>query len=594
MLHKNKYIVLGLFLILSIAHSYGVKGQSANDSIVFNSMNDEINRGMKEFKYKDYDKPCYISYELIDAYSLVVHGELGAIVSIDSSTSRDWSYRLIVGDYKINDENFRGQNRNSPFGNSGLWGMGSTLPVDDDYYAIRRAFWLNSNEIYLRAAANYKEKLKLIKDGKILLESLAYDDFSTAPSVNISVSRKDNPIRLNDLVNKVHSFSNSYYEYPGLSYSSANIQIQRNDLNYVSSEGSIITFPMDIVTLNISLMKKNEDNDELYNLLSVMVLTPEDIPSKDEMKLEIQSLADNLEALIEAEELSNEYTGPVLFCGKITANILMTNLFDYNRSLFAKRNNLVVNESGEVFYEEIRNEWQSKVGRKILPVGLRLTARPKLNSWQGTPLFGSFVVDSEGVVPPDSVVLVEDGKLVGFLSSRTPTSVSSSSNGHKRYAYSFGGLGHYSGPSVTIVESTQGKTISELKSELIKAAKEEGLDYAIIVRSIASEIADMPFNYYKVDLETGDETLLANIDFSSEIETSAMKKIQFSTETIVTNMFLDAYLVPSGSGNSNGLLTSYIGPKAMLVDDFNLDIIKKIELIHIADDNITNPLERSK
>lgn len=594
MLHKNKYIAISLFLISSLLSTYSIKGQIISDSIIFRSMNDEISRSMTDFKYKDYDKPCYISYELINAYSLLIHGEIGAIFSVDSSVSRGWSYRLIVGDYKINDENFSGQNQNTNYGNNGFGGMGNLFPVDDNYYGIRRAFWVSSNDIYLRAAANHKEKLKLIKDGKISTESLNYDDFSTTPQVNISKHRTNKSISLETLVSKVKSLSNLYFEYQGLSYSSANIEIKRNDLNYVSSEGSIITFPMDLAILSVSLMKKNDENEELYNSLSIMALTPEDFPSKEELKPEIKLLADNLEALVVAEELKYEYTGPVLFCGQITANILMENLFDYDRSLFAERNDLIVNESGEVFYDEIVNEWQSKVGRKILPTGLNLTAKPRLETWQGKHLFGSFLVDSEGVVPPDSIVLVVDGKLVGFLSSRTPTSVSNNSNGHKRYSYSYAGLGHYSGPSVTIVESTECKTISELKSELIKVAEDEGLDYAIIVRNLESEIADMPFNYYKVDLKSGEETLLGNIEFTSTIESSAMKKIRFSTEVIVTNTLFNSYISPSGSGSSNGLMTSYIGPKAMLVNDFRLNISTKKDLIHIEKDNITNPLERNK
>lgn len=594
MIHKNKYIAISLFLISSLLSTYSIKGQITEDSIIFRSMNDEISRSMTDFKYKDYDKPCYISYELIDAYSLSIHSEIGAIFSIDSSISRDWSYRLIVGDYKINDENFSGQAQNDYYGSNGFGAMGNIFPLDDNYYGIRRAFWVSSNDIYLRAAANHKEKLKLIKDGKISAESLNYDDFSTAPQVNISKHRTNNSFILDTLESRVKSLSNMYYEYQGLSYSSANLNIRRNDLNYVSSEGSIITFPMDLTILSVSLMKKNKENEELYNSLSILMLTPEDIPSKEELKPDIKLLADNLEALVLAEELKDEYTGPILFCGQITANILMENLFDYDKSLYAERNDLIVNESGEVYYDEIVNEWQSKVGRKILPSGTKLTAKPKLETWQGKHLFGSFLVDSEGVIPPDSIVLVEDGKLVGFLSSRTPTSVSKGSNGHKRYSFSYAGLGHYGGPSVTIIESSESKSISELKSELIKAAEEEGLDYAIIVRNIESEIADMPFNYYKVDLISGEETLLGNIEFTSSIETSAMKKIQFSTEEIVTNTLLNSYISPSGSGSSSGLMTSYIGPKAMLVDDFRINISTKKDLIHIEKDNITNPLERNK
>nr|NQU88927.1 hypothetical protein [Bacteroidota bacterium] len=561
---------------------------------------------MKELKYKDYDTVSYMSYELVDTYSLSVLGELGAISFIDSNNYRGWSYRLIVGGYKINDENFRDQSQDDNYSNGGFGSLFPLFPLENDYFGIRRAFWLNSNDIYKRAGANHKGKMNLIQNGKIPETSLSYDDFVPAPAVNINISRQTNPIKLDSLTKKVRSLSNLYYEYPGLCFSEADISLYRNDVFYVSSEGSFISFPMDLTTLSINLSAKNEKDEQITNILSIMALSVDKLPTKENLKTEIDLLAENLIVSKKTEDLKEAYSGPVLFDGQITASVFIRNLFTPKRSLFAERNNLVSSNNGEVFYEEIENKWQSKVGKKIIASGVSILAKPTLKTWNGKHLFGSYPVDSEGVIPNDSIVLVSDGILRGFLSSRTPTSVTDSSNGHKRYFFTRGGVGHFRGPSVTVVEASENKAISELKSELIKMAKEEGLDYAIIIRSLPSDIAIMPVNYYKVDLESGTETRIGNIIFSDQITDAAMKSTQFSKETIVTNLFFNNsyrsdydymdeyayYPTQSTSSENTGLPVSYIGPKAMLVNDFELRLSSKKDMIHKEKERITNPLER--
>jgi TldD protein len=600
---RIKYILTITFIAVLLMTRYQAVSQVEVDSIIFSSMNDEMKRSIKDLRFKDYAEICYLSYELVYNKSIFISAEIGSISSFNENRNTDWSYRLIVGNNKVNDENFVCHNNSSYNLNDVVGDMTSIFPVEPDYFGLRRAFWLKSNSIYKSAGANHKEKLKLIENEMVGIEPLPYDDFANAPNVNINMKRNVSNQDTEKLRQMVRSFSNLYYEYPELSFSEADINLLQNDVYYLNSDGSYVTFPMDMVNMKVGVMKEDDQSNTLTSYLTIMASSPGKLPTKEELKQELSIIAENVVNLTDAEEVDENYNGPVLYCGQITAEVLMKNLFKSNTSLFAERNNLIENYDGKVYYEETKNKWQSKLGKKILPSGVKITARPKLKTWEGKELFGSFLIDSDGVIPPDSVLLVENGILQGFLSSRTPSNVSNKSNGHFRFTLGSSGLGHLKGPSVTIIESTECKSESDLKNELIKIAKEEGLDYALIIRSLPSDIARMPYNYYKVDLETGEETLVGNFILSDEISPGLMKKIQFSKDTIMVNTYMGNSYFSEGYGSnrrhsnlnytrSTGLPISYIGPKSMLVTEVELNFRHKQEIINLAEDFIKNPLVR--
>jgi hypothetical protein len=102
----NKKIVL--FFVVLLSHY--ARSQNADltrsDSIIFNAMHDEMNRSMKEYTHPEAGKFFYINYEIADGQTLSVLGELGCITQSDKRDYRSWSYRIMLGDYNCNDENF--------------------------------------------------------------------------------------------------------------------------------------------------------------------------------------------------------------------------------------------------------------------------------------------------------------------------------------------------------------------------------------------------------------------------------------------------------------------------------------------------------
>ncbi len=589
----NPKIIFISLILLSVQ----LYSQNQSDSIVFQALNDEIARGMNEFEYKDYSKPCYIAYTLFDQNTVNIKSEIGALMSYDNKKNTGWSYRLIIGTYEINDENFRGKNQ---LQNNGIGNMDDFFPLEADYYGIRRGFWLNSDNIFRRAGNNHKQKQSLITNNIISKDDLNLPDYTKEKAVKRISERKESKINKSNLTEKICKLSEAIYDFEGISYSNSNLTYKKNDIYFVNNEGTTFKIPLDISLLNINLSKKIKNNKYINNSFYICKTSPEKFPSNEALQPEIEKLANNLIELSNAEKINDDYSGPVLFLGQVAAEVMLKSLFSEKNSLIAERNDLVAGNSGDVYFENIENEWQSRIEKKILPQGISIIARPKLKEYNGINLIGNFEIDSEGVIPTDSIVLVKDGFLKAMLSSRTPTSVSSCSNGHYRFYFGYNGISHIRSPGVLITESNIGKPTEILTDNLLEIAKEEGNKYAYIIQSIPSKIVNMPYNIYRIDVESREKELINRASFEMLLSASDLKKIQFSDSIIVFNTLFSSQNAGFYMGfqnnygqQSTGVPVSFICPNGILVKEFEIFENKDIKNIHTDKDYISNPLENA-
>ena len=73
----------------------------------------------------------------------------------------------------------------------------------------------------------------------------------------------------------------------------------------------------------------------------------------------------------------------------------------------------------------------TRIGLRVLSDSFSVSDTPSLKEFDGQPVAGAYVVDDEGV-PAKDVTLVEKGRLVTLLTSRTPQKNLLQSNGHGR------------------------------------------------------------------------------------------------------------------------------------------------------------------
>ena len=153
---------------------------------------------------------------------------------------------------------------------------------------------------------------------------------------------------------------------------------------------------------------------------------------------------------------------------------------------------------------------------------------PSMTHFEGRPVAGSYAVDDEGVRAGD-VTLVDKGRLVTLLTSRTPQKQFPRSNGHGRAGTVLAG--------VFQIESTQPIPAAELKQKYIALLKAQDKTFGYIVRGVRTDGqggAGGPGidSIVKVTLE-GQETPVRGLRFGDVAPTAFRDLAEASNERVV-------------------------------------------------------------
>jgi len=584
-----------ILAVILISFVFGIEAFALQptDSIVFKAMKDEMKRSM-QMKSKDYDTPSFIAYTYVIQNSLKILSQQGALHASDAKTYSDATWRLTMGDYQLNDENFKNDNLN---GGSDLFYEISRPPIFPDYNGLRYSLWVMTNRSYNLAATNHKNKKEIIEKHNLTERDELLSDFSKEEPVELFKTRENYETNKTELERKSRIYSAVFGTIPEIKFSEAKINVIKNDIYYLNSEGTTFSVPHDITQLFVRIKTDFTEDSSSEKSLSVMVRNPEELPSGEVVLNEINKLVENIKESSKAESFKEDYLGPVLIEGKIVGDVLTSSLFSYDYSFNARRNDLVVEDFNKVYFEDIPNKLQFKIGEKILPDHISIVSYPRLNEYLGVKLLGSFDIDSEGVIPSDSLVLVENGILKNLFSSRIPTNVSDKSTGYRRFMFNNNQIGVRSGPGILHFKSDVVSKREVLKSELIRMAKEQGFEYAYILRSILGSVANLPGNCYRVNVETGEEVLVNDATFRYKIKPQELKNLTaVSDSTLVYNSFWTGkrYQLDQLSTTEAGLPVSLIIPSAILVENAEIRTRKSNKNLNAMLEEISNPLERTK
>ncbi|MBN1949600.1 MAG: hypothetical protein JW801_00250 [Bacteroidales bacterium] len=554
--------VLGLFI------GGSAWTQTSDDKIILSAMQDELQRNFTELYAEDMDRPFFIGYTIADVRTVNISATLGSLNYSGKNSMKDWHVRLMAGDYKINDENFY-----SSQPDEAVFRYQIPMPVDADYDGIRRSLWLTTNNLFFSASRNYKNKMALIEDKQILASDLQIDDFSREPVIKRTIPSTPEEINIEDLEKNARWLSAIFRDYPEIFSSSVQMNVFQSTVYFVNSEGSQTVFPFCMATLTIQASTMADDSDNLSSDIVYVTRKISEWPTMDKLGEEVEVMISNLVKLRETPRFEEDYFGPVLVIGEVAAETLERFLFSGNDALIANRETLQSGNQRSVFYAENENSLQSKVGKPILGKNMTITAEPFLRTYKGIELLGNFEVDAEAVVPPEKLVLVENGVLKTLLNGRTPSREVPNSNGHMRFDYSQGGLTKAIGPGVIRISATDTMPVAALKEELISQAKELGLDYAIMIKSLDVGGSDKPINFYKIDVNTGEEILTRAVKLRNLSRHSFRRAPIFSDEVLVHNT-----LLPSGQGSgvgNSGIPSSFIVPKAVLLKEVEIESYRK-------------------
>ncbi len=545
----------------------------AQSQVLLKAMRDEMDRSMTNLKLENSPGPYFMSYLVRDISSLTITANSGALTVNNEGRSRTLRTDLRVGDYTLDNSNFMSfSGAMNP-----LAGV-RPLAVDDNYDAIRRQLWLETDRIYKQALDTLAKKKAYLQN---TVRTEVLPDFTKGEKLNFTAPEPAFVSSRARWASAIESISRVFLKQEKIQKSRVALEVRKITAYYVNSEGTVSVEPSLTTRLTITAASQADDGMPLRDFLVYTAANPDELPAQDAIVRDAQKMIEGLVNLRTAP-LAEEYSGPVLFAGEAAAEVIVQALVP---NLLARKLPLTDNPQAASVLARQENPYLSKVNAKVLANLVSVRATPTARSLAGKPLLGSYTIDEEGVRAED-VLLIEKGMLRNLLVSRARVKGFEKSNGHYR--------GGSLAPGVIKVESDKRLPMAELKKMLIDKVKEEGLPYGYVVKSIlpASEAADpdeldvrslvmsqMQSNPSAIELTKpatvlrvfpdGREELVRGATFGS-ISLSNLKELSASSDD---DFVYDFQTAPGGMPGASSLLTLLLGSTGMPAMDYPATVI---------------------
>jgi predicted Zn-dependent protease len=463
---KRRY---GLFLVASF-FILGVH-TPAQESPTLAAMRDEMHRAMAELRMKGEPQPYFIAYEVLDRTIADYSGRLGALVENPPRRTRTLRVEVRVGDYTFDSSRFLVQG----FGQgAGLSGETVIAPLDDDYDALRRQIWITTDSAYKRAISMFARK-KAAFQNRTASDPLP--DFTKETAVETTLplleatDSNSAPNARREAVSRVQQASAVFASTTDVDLSDVGITQVSGTRYYLNSEGTKSVVPIQVATLTMFGEAQASDGMPVRETFSLVERTTQEFPTPAQLAQKARELAAHV-AAAKSAPIGEEFAGPVLLEGLGSAQFISETLVPVMQ---ARRPPDAENPR---MMQVTTNPFLNRTGLRVLADAFVVSDTPSLRQFDGKNVVGSYVVDDEGVRAKD-VTLVDKGRLVTLLTSRTPQKNFPQSNGHGRSGTVLAG--------VFQVESTQAIPAAELKAKYLALLKAQEKNFGYIVRGLRSD-----------------------------------------------------------------------------------------------------------
>jgi TldD protein len=531
----------------------------SNDGVVQRALQDELARSMSDLHLGDESRPYYLGYTIYDLEQAAVNATLGALTASHAYRGRILRTDLRVGDPSFDNTNFEGGARVE------------TVPIEDDYAALRRELWLRTDEAY-KAALETLARKRAAAEGQAAAaeDEAAVGDFSKEAPAHLEVpfpSGAADPEALRETTRKLSSV---LADFPEISSSrvSATYSIVRRRL--ITSEGAFVDDHQRTVRIDVVAETQAPDGMKLKSFVPFTALTPAGLPPLAEMEKAVRAMAKELSAMRAAPVVTSG-AGAVLFEGLAAPQVVKQLLGDQVAGTPPPRTAQAGSDEGND-----QGALANKLGQKVASAILTAVDDPLLPAGPGkAPLFGAYKIDDEGV-SAQRVPLVEHGVLKALLMSRTPRKEIVHSNGHAR-APKFAAPRARVG--TLVVSGAHALSRAQLLDELGKIAKSGGIT-TYVVRLLdddtlpggdVDELAALlsfgmgshgpppvrPLVVYRLD--HGKETLVRGLLLENLLPRSLKDITAIGSDGTAFN-FLE------GGGGFSGVPTTIISPPLLLSD----------------------------
>jgi TldD protein len=526
-----------------------------NAQAVQKAMQDEIARSMKDLQMGDEPRPYYVSYTLSDVEQATASATLGAITAAHSYRGRLLRTDIRVGAASFDNTNFEGGTRVE------------SVPIEDDYAALRRELWLRSDEAYKTAVETLARKRAAAAGQAADEDDDGVDDFSKHAPAQLEVpfaAGPADPEALRETVRRLSLVLAGYPEIYGSQVTGTTAIVRRR---LATSEGTWIDDHKRTVRIDVVADTQAVDGMKLRNFVPFTALDPAGLPPVADMEKAVHAMAKELVAMRKAP-IATSGAGAVLFEGPAAAQLVKILLAEQLGGTPPPKTASAGSDDGG------QSVLAGKLAQRVASPILSFVDDPLAVGSAKAPYYGSYRIDDEGV-PAERVSLIEKGVLKSLLMSRTPRKEITRSNGHARAPRFSSPRAHL---GTLFVTSTRGLGRGALLAELAKIAKGGGIT-TYVVRLLddgsfpgdADDFSAMfsfsmgghgppplrPLVVYRV--ANGKETLVRGLALENLLPRSFKEVTATGTEPYIYN-YLD------GGGGFSGIPSTIVAPALLFGD----------------------------
>src|SRR5579871_6053755 len=473
------------------AHAKRVSPEMDDDPVL-QAMRAEMERSKTQLKMEQMAAPYYIEYRVSDSDVYQADAAFGAIRSDFRNRFRTLTVVVRVGDYQQDSSlaPIVPPPGSSPIQGGGT-GVTQSMSIDDNIVSLRRELWLATDQAYKQALEAFTAKKAQLKQ-YAADQSIA--DFARAEPVNMVLPRAKLEIDVQPFLKMIRAATAAYQRDAAVDFLEANAIFTATNRYLVNSEGATVRNGQALYEMDISSQSQAADGMNLRRVYQYSVLEKRELPTESEFVAQAVKLIASFKDMKAAPVVDDEYHGPVLLSASAASSVVSALI---GENLLGRRPGLGQNA-------RTLGAWASNYKTRVLPTFLSVVDDPTISSFKGKEVIGGYPVDEEGV-KADRVSLIENGKLVNYLMSRTPIRDFPASNGHGRTPGAY--LGNL------IVNAEQAVAPEELKKRLIALCKERGLAYGYYVEAFGEQLR--PALLRKIWVNDGHEELVRGAVFGN-------------------------------------------------------------------------------
>jgi len=436
------------------------------------AMKDEMARTLSQLQLQKMDKPYFLAYRIDDMNRTAVAATLGSVTEEQPTRMRLLGVEVRVGDYALDNSNYVSL-RGLASGGAGMFSSIRQATLDDSYGQLRSTLWLATDNQYKKALEDLSAKRAVLAN-RSHTDSLP--DFSKEASATETQAAETSQADLEQLKALARALSAAFKTAPDIYSSSVELEYRNIYSRYLNSEGSSFTRAHPLFKLQVTAQTQAPDGLPISDSIELYGHTAADLPAQDALLALTKAMIDRMLKLRSASSMER-YNGPVLFEDDAAGEVFLQ---EFATGFMAVRTPLSDDSRFEMFFNQMMSQlggisFVDKIGGRVLPEFLSVTDNPLESNYKNSKLLGASTIDDDAVKTRETK-LVDHGVLKTLLATRDPVRSVLHSTGSRR--------GWGPAPGNLFVTSEKSFAASDLRKELLRRAKERGLDYGVVVRRL--------------------------------------------------------------------------------------------------------------